>query len=163
MTNFLRLFFVVIGISLFSCDKNRVYDTYQTVPLVGWHKDSVMSFNLKNVDTITNYNLFINLRADQNYPYNNLFLETTISFPYGKEIVDTLEYKMAHPDGRLLGQGTGSLKESKLWLREEVRFPEQGQYTLKIKQLMRAQGEIEPLEYLPGITEIGVRIEQVTP
>jgi gliding motility-associated lipoprotein GldH len=144
-----------------SCDNKRVYDSYQSIPKK-WHKDSVVSFNLEAPDTTRAYNLFVNLRNNHEYPYNNLFLITKIIFPHGKTIKDTLEYKMAAPDGKLLGTGFSDIKENKLWFKgfnTPFVFKEPGTYTVEIQHAMRQNGEVEGLLYLEGINDVGLRVE----
>ena len=144
---------------LFSCDKTRVVDTYESLP-EQWHKDSVVRFNFTAPDTIQPYNLFINIRNNADYSYSNLFLLTEMIFPNGKVISDTLEYRMAEPSGEWLGTGFGELKENKLWYKENVRFSEAGEYEVQIQQAMRKGGDTEGIQTLEGITEVGFRIEK---
>lgn len=143
---------------LMACDKKRVFDDYQSLP-GQWHKDSVVSFNFKTPDTVNTYNLFINLRNNSDYRYSNLFLITQMNFPNGKVISDTLEYEMAAPSGKWLGTGFGELKESKLWYKENILFAEAGVYRIDVRHAMRQNGEIEGVDALEGITEVGFRIE----
>lgn len=153
---------VFLGCCLFgltSCDEKRIFDEYESLPNK-WHKDSVVSFTFKAPDTLKNYNLFINLRANSNYKYSNLFVITNMHFPKGKVTSDTLEYEMAKPSGELLGTGFGGVKESKLWYKENIRFSEKGTYKFTIRQAMRKSGETEGIENLEGITEVGFRIEK---
>jgi hypothetical protein len=56
---------------LFSCDK-RVFDEYKSVGSA-WNKDSIVTFDLPELDSTKRYDLFINLRDNNNYQYNNLF------------------------------------------------------------------------------------------
>lgn len=142
-----------------ACDKDRVFDEYQAVQR-GWNKDSVYTFKLGELDSLKTYNLFIDVRNDSQYQYSNLFLITQIQFPKGKVVSDTLEYEMAKPDGTWLGTGFGDIKESKLWYKKNVRFTEPGEYQVKIKQAMRKNGEVDGIENLKGITDIGFRIEK---
>lgn len=146
---------------LVSCDKERVYDEYKSLPNE-WHRDSVVSFQLEAPDTLNNYNLFINLRNNSDYKYSNLYVITEINFPYGKVISDTLQYEMAKPSGEWLGTGFGEVKESKLWYKENFRFPEAGEYSVKIQQAMRKRDSTRGIEKLKGITEVGFRIENST-
>jgi gliding motility-associated lipoprotein GldH len=127
-----------------------------------WHKDSIVEFTFDVKDTTQVYNCFINIHNTEAYKFDNLFLITAMQFPYGKIVVDTLEYKMAFKDGRLMGEGLGSLKYNKLWYKESVRFSEQGKYNLEIRQAMRKAGAVEPLEKLTGVEEIGFSYEPVT-
>jgi gliding motility-associated lipoprotein GldH len=128
-----------------------------------WHKDSVVNFTFNVQDSLSNYDCFINIRNTKDYKYSNLFIITSMQFPYGKVVVDTLEYKMAFKDGKLMGEGLGSLKYNKLWYKEAVQFSEPGEYQIKIRHAMRKAGQIEPLSKLEGIEEIGFSYESLTP
>jgi gliding motility-associated lipoprotein GldH len=143
---------------LYSCDKQRVFDEYKTVGSA-WHKDSVITFDLPILDSTKRYNLFINLRDNNNYQYNNLFLIVSIEKPNGYTKVDTLEYQMASPDGTLLGEGFTDIKESKLFYKENVRF--KGKYKVSIKQAVRETGKVPGVTLLEGITDVGLRIEKI--
>ncbi|WP_163400179.1 gliding motility lipoprotein GldH [Flavobacterium fluviatile] len=148
---------LLAAILLFSCDKKRVFDEYKSVGSA-WHKDSIVTFDLPVLDSTKRYDLFVNLRDNNNYPFSNLFLIVAIEMPNGFTKVDTLEYQMANPDGTLLGNGFSDIKESKLYLKENVRF--RGKYKVHIKQAVRQSGKIPGVQELQGITDVGFRIEQ---
>ena len=148
---------LLAAILLFSCDKKRVFDEYKSVGSA-WHKDSIVTFDLPVLDSTKRYDLFVNLRDNNNYPFNNLFLIVAIEMPNGFTKVDTLEYQMANPDGTLLGNGFSDIKESKLYLKENVKF--RGKYKVHIKQAVRESGKIPGVQELDGITDVGFRIEQ---
>lgn len=143
---------------LVSCDSRSVYDNYKSVPET-WHKDSIVSFKVNSPDSTNAYNLFVNLRNTNAYKYNNLFLIVEMVFPYGKTIKDTLEYKMAEPSGKLLGEGYTDIKENKLWYKEHVFFKEIGEYKINIQHAMRENGKVNGVVTLEGITDIGFRVE----
>lgn len=159
----IRFCFVLITSVLFcSCDSNRVFDEYKSVPNQ-WHKDSIISFNVTPPDSISNYNLFVNLRNTNNYKYSNLFLIVEMDYPNGKIEKDTLEYKMAEPNGKLLGTGFTDVKENKLWYKgykEPFVFKESGEYKINIQHAMRQNGQVNGIDNLEGITDIGFRIEK---
>lgn len=159
--NKLLFLFFVSFILLVSCDSNRVYDVYKSVPNT-WHKDSVVSFNVKPPDSTNAYNLFVNLRNTNDYKFSNLFLIVEMVFPHGKTVTDTLEYRMADPTGKLLGTGLTDVKENKLWYKEQVIFSESGEYTLNIQHAMRENGKVNGVQELEGITDVGFRIETPT-
>jgi gliding motility-associated lipoprotein GldH len=127
-----------------------------------WHKDSIATFNFKAPDSTNAYNLFVNLRNTNAYKFSNLFLIVELNYPNGKVVKDTLEYKMAAPNGELLGTGFSDLKENKLWYRgykEPFVFNEEGDYTVNIQHAMRNNGDVNGVENLEGITDIGFRVE----
>lgn len=152
------LLFLVVLFTFVSCDKKRVFDDYKSVGNA-WVKDSIVTFDFKQEDTVKVYNLFVNLRANQAYAFNNLFLIVSMERPGGLVKVDTLQYKMTNPDGSLLGDGFTDIKESKLFYKENLRFDTIGDYRVKIQQAVRQTGKIEGIEALEGITEVGFRIE----
>ncbi len=153
-SKFILLSLVIIFVS---CDKKRVFDDYKSID-DSWHKDSVVSFEVPKLDVKKKYNLFINLRDNNDYPYNNLFLIVNLEQPDGITKVDTLEYEMADPEGNLLGNGFSDVKESKLIYKEKVNF-KKGKYKIHIKHAVRKTGKIIGVEKLDGITEVGFRIE----
>ena len=155
--SFLPVLFLIV-ICAYSCDSKRVYDEYESITHA-WNKDSIITFKLPVIDSIPEYNLFINVRNNNDFAYSNLFLIAQIHFPQGKVITDTLEYEMAVPGGQWLGTGFGDVKENKLWYKEKVRFNEPGQYKISIQHAMRKSGSETGIKDLEGITQVGLRIE----
>jgi gliding motility-associated lipoprotein GldH len=145
---------------IYSCSDTLVVSQYKAVPGSSWNKDSPVEFTFSKVDTIDNHNMFILVRNDEQYPYSNLFLITELGFPNGETIRDTLEYEMATPAGEWLGKGYGSIKENKLWYKENIVFPVNGVYTLQISHAMRKNGSVNGISDLLGITDIGFEIEK---
>jgi gliding motility-associated lipoprotein GldH len=148
----------LVVILFFSCDKKRVFDEYKSVG-TAWHKDSIVSFDLPELDSTKRYNLFVTLRDNNSYKFNNLFLIVGLELPNGFTKVDTLEYQMANPDGSLMGDGFSDIKENKLFFKEKVRF--RGKYKVNIKQAVRESGKVPGVTALDGITEVGFRIENI--
>jgi gliding motility-associated lipoprotein GldH len=148
---------ILVVILFYSCDEKRVFDEYKSVGSA-WHKDSIVTFNLPKLDSTKQYNLFVNLRDNNNYPFNNLFLIVSLENASGLTKVDTLEYQMAMPDGSLLGDGFSDIKESKLFYKDKTNL--QGITKVHIKQAVRENGKIPGVLALEGITEVGFRIEK---
>jgi gliding motility-associated lipoprotein GldH len=148
---------ILVVILFFSCDKKRIFDEYKSVGSA-WHKDSIVTFNFPLLDSTKQYNLFVNLRDNSNYPFNNLFLIVSMEKLNGLIKVDTLEYQMANPDGSLMGDGFSDIKESKLFYKEKIKL--QGIAKIHIQQAVRENGKIPGVTALEGITEVGFRIEK---
>lgn len=146
-------------VSLLSCDKKRVFDEYKSVG-ESWKKDSIVSFNFNQTDTINVYNLFVNIRNNDNYQFSNLFLIVAMQQPNGLTKVDTLQYEMTNPDGSLLGEGFSDIKENKLFYKEKLRFQQTGNYKVTVKQAIRKTGKIVG-EALEGVSDVGFRIESL--
>lgn len=158
----IRLILVCLLVVFTSCDSNQVFDQYQSVSKQ-WNKGEIIEFNFQAPDSINPYNLFVNLRNNNDYKYSNLFLIVEMNYPNGKVITDTLEYEMAKPDGTFLGSGFSDVKENKLWYKGYEKpfvFTENGQYKVNIQQAMRENGKTNGIENLQGILDIGFRIEK---
>lgn len=153
----IAFFIVILSVS---CDRHLVKSDYNATDNGSWNKDSIMEFSFSELDSLQEYNMFINVRNDATYPFSNLFLIAELSFPNGDRVRDTLEYEMSKPDGQWLGTGYGSLKENKLWYKENVVFPLSGVYTLKLSHAMRKNGLVEGIVDLEGITDVGYQIEK---
>jgi gliding motility-associated lipoprotein GldH len=153
------LFIITAGLFI-SCDKKRVFDEYQSVGMA-WNIKKEVVFELPKIDTLKKYNLFINLRVNDDYKFNNLFLIVSLEQPNGLTKVDTLEYEMADADGTLLGDGFSDIKESKLYYKENVKFKASENNKIHIKQAVRQTGKIVGVQDLEGITEVGFRIESL--
>jgi len=154
------LYFLFCTGLLLSCSNNLVFSEYQATQGGGWERDEAMVYSFSAPDTLNQHDLFITIRNNDNYPYSNLFLIASLNFPDGTVVKDTLEYEMAFPDGSWMGKGTGSIKENKLWYKENIVFPFNGVYTLELAQAMRKNGSVSGLETLPGITDVGLEIEK---
>ena len=151
----------VLSILFVSCDKKRIFDEYVSLPDQKWNQNNELQFAFSIKDTLSRKNLFINIRNNKDYAYSNLFVITQIDFPDGNSIIDTLEYDMADASGRFLGKGFSDLKESKLFYKENILFPTEGNYTFKIRQAMRKNGEVNGIESLEGVADIGFRVEKI--
>jgi gliding motility-associated lipoprotein GldH len=150
------LFFMFLA----SCNSGPVVG--ETRSLTGtWNKEQSIEFQIPQLDSLRNYNVFLNVRNSNEYKFNNLFLLVSITFPHGKTVIDTLEYRLANPDGTWLGTGLGSIKENKFWYKENVSFKEEGIYKLTIAQAVRNNGEVDGVTDLAGITDVGFSIEEV--
>jgi len=148
-------------IFLVSCDTKSVFDEYKSLPNQ-WNKDNIVSFQLESPDSTNTYNLYVNIRNNNDYKFSNLYLIIGLEYPNGKTLVDTLEYKMAAPDGTLLGEGFTDVKENKLWYKGykvPFVFNELGTYTFTVQHAMRKFGDVNGVDDLEGITEVGFRVE----
>ncbi len=154
------ILFILVALLVISCDKKRVFDEYKSVGN-SWHRDSIITFKLPKLESEKKYNLFVNVRDNNDYPFDNLFLIVSLEQPNKKILVDTLEYKMANPDGTLMGDGFTDIKENKLFYKEKVDFKLKGDYKVHVRQAVRQTGKVAGVNNLKGITEVGFRIESI--
>jgi gliding motility-associated lipoprotein GldH len=152
---------LIILIAVSSCSDSAVFDSFKPISNSGWHKDSIVNFTFDAVDTMSKNNIYINLRNNNDYQFSNLFLIVGIDFPNNNQVIDTLEYEMTDAEGKFLGSGFTDLKENKLEFKTNVVFPTKGIYGFSIQHAMRKSGEVDGLEVLNGISDVGLRIENI--
>lgn len=158
-----KLFYnLCVLLMLVGCQQNQVFNANTNLPSKGWHKDSILHFKIPLLDTLQKHHVFFNVRNTNDFPFSNLYVIAQLNFPNGKQQTDTLQYKMAKPNGEWLGHGATSVKESKLWYLENFQFSEKGEYHVAIQHAMRANGNPNGIIYLQGISDVGIQIETVS-
>ena len=150
---------ILLFMFLASCNSGPIAGEMRSITST-WNKDQVLEFQMPQLDSTRSYHVFLNVRNSNEYKFNNLFLIVAIDFPHGKTLTDTLEYRLAKPDGTWLGTGLGSVKENKFWYKENITFKEKGIYKMTISQAVRNNGEVDGVTNLVGITDIGFSIEE---
>jgi gliding motility-associated lipoprotein GldH len=119
-----------------------------------WPAGRFYRFDVPVTDTSGLYNIYLQIRNDGRYAYSNLWLFVRTNSPTGATLRDTLECRLADPQGRWEGRGSGGRFSLEIPLRYRVKFPNAGRYIFEIDQGMR-----DPeLKY---ITDLGLRIEKV--
>lgn len=139
----------------FSCQAPALYDQYQAIENTTWEKDKVYYFTFRITDASIPYDLTLEVRNNNLYPYQNLWLFCQEEPPIGPMKRDTIECLLADAFGKWYGHGV-SLFQSSFPLRSHYLFPHEGQYTFGFRQGMRS-------EQLKGIQEIGLRVEKAAP
>lgn len=136
-----------------ACDPASVIDENQRIEQAKWDKKNNYKFYVSIEDTAASYNFYVNIRNTTDYSFSNIFFFVSTQFPDKKIAVDTIECQLANKEGKWLGKGLGKIKDSRILIRKEMRFPLKGLYIFEIKQAMR-------VDVLQGIVDIGIRVER---
>jgi len=136
-----------------ACNKNVVYSKYKTFGNNEWKASEKAEFELEISDTQSFNNISLMIRHGESYPYSNLFLFVTTSYPDGKVLRDTMEVMLANQKGEWVGSGVGDIFDLKVPVKKNVRFPLGGKYKFTFEQGMR----VDPL---PLILDFGFEIEK---
>ncbi|MDR1098820.1 MAG: gliding motility lipoprotein GldH [Tannerella sp.] len=136
----------------FSCGKDTVYNKFQPIQDKAWKKQSEYYFRFEIKDHTVPYHVTIQMRNNDTYPYQNLWLLCKEEQPDGTVLKDTLECMLADDFGKWTGNGI-TLYQSAFPLRTHYYFPDTGAYVLNICHGMRD-------EVLKGIEDIGLFIEK---
>lgn len=121
-----------------------------------WNKNQKLDFKFNTEDTEKAKNIIFVVRNNNDYPYSNLRLIVNFESPGRKIKTDTLNYILAKPDGEWIGTGFGETKEILFQYKLNYIFPEKGVYNISVMQAMRK-------DILPGIEDLGIKIESAKP
>lgn len=146
-----KLFGMLLFLS--ACNKNVVYSEYKTFEENEWHAKDKVSFELDITDTQSLHNISIMVRHADDYPFSNIFLFVTTSYPDKKVLTDTMEIILANSQGKWQGDGAGDIFDLKVPVKKNVRFPLSGHYKFEFVQAMRT-------DPLPQIMDFGFEIEK---
>ncbi len=138
--------------ALFSCTENVVYESLKPIHNK-WDKDSVYTFEVAQRKTNQHQNIFLVLKNNEQYKYSNIYFFITLEKPNGTKKTDTLQYRLAKPDGSWIGKGIGNTKENLLLYRENETFTDTGIYKIHVQHGMRTN-------QLKGLEDLGLIIQK---
>lgn len=148
---YIVLFFIA---SIFSaCDKKTVYHAFHSLPTEGWLQKDTLLFDVTVPDSNTTYQLSLEIRNRNDYPYRNLSLAVCHLQPESSDTsTDTLNILLADEQGNWLGNGWGGLYQLR-FPAGSLRITASGHHTFKIIHTF-------PDNPLPGINDIGIKLER---
>lgn len=151
-----RFLCAAASFALLACSQGVIFDEYESLTKEGWDKDSLAVFRADVEDSVGLYNIWVQVRNDNDYAFSNLWLFIDVISPDGFSRRDTLECILARPDGTWIGAGWGSLYSTRCPYKAMVRFSKPGPYTFRLTQGMRA-------DCLAGIHDVGLLIQEAQP
>ena len=152
------LFPVACGLWLSSCAHIDLYEKVLPVPGHQWQSSfkPVFAFNIK--DTGVAYQLYFIVRHNNQYKYNNVWVNLTAKGPADSAQTFKLELPLANKEG-WLGSGMDDVYEHRIGFALDPRkfgFAKSGDYTFTVEQIMRE-------DPLPNVMDVGLRLEKKTP
>ena len=147
---------VLLFISISACVRINQFEKNIQIPESKWTYKFEPEVKFEIKDTNSLYNVFVTLRHKDAYAYRNLWLDIATrqpgdtSFQKGR-----FEMTLQQTDGKWLGTGYGDIWELRHPLLKQIRFKKQGEYTIRLRQIMRD----DPLMH---IMNAGIRIEKAS-
>lgn len=146
----------VCTVSFFSCTTIDLYEKVAPVPTHNWQSSFKPSFTFTIKDTAAPYQLFIILRHNNQYSYNNLWVNLHTKSPDGTTAKAQYELPLATNEKGWLGTGMDDLYDHRIALtppNQNFYFKKPGTYTFILEHIMRQ----DPLE---NVMNVGLRIEK---
>lgn len=147
------LFSVMLLVALIGCNQDIFYKETQTIEDGIWRYEDPKIFTFTAEDTLTTYDLLIEVKNDSRFPYQNLYLDLSTELPGKKKVEDILSIDLADRSGNKYGVCRGKQCTFRVPVQQSFRFEESGPYTINIAQHSR-------MDSLPGVHAIGLTIKK---
>jgi gliding motility-associated lipoprotein GldH len=151
--NSLKVLMFLVLLLASSCNRNVVFTEYHTFSNSEWHAKDKAVFHVEITDTKNLHNISLKVRHADSYPYSNLYMFVTTSYPDGMVKRDTMEVILANQKGEWMGSGAGDIFDIEVPIKKNVRFALAGKYEFSFEHAMR----VDPL---PMIMDFGFEIEK---
>lgn len=145
----------LLAILLGSCGEADFFNESRPIEGQSWAYKNKLSFTVDVTDTISPFNVFIDFRNNDNYPYSDIYFFFDIDFPNGKHANDTIFYPVMDRMGKWHGKNSGSIVDNHILIKPNIIFPLKGKYTMHIRHAMRD-------ENLAGVEDVGLSISSNT-
>ena len=150
------LFIITVLLAGFtSCNSDVIYDNNQSFVDNTWSYDDAKEFSFEIKDSATLAKISLNFRNTIDYQYSNIIMYLHMTYPNSYEHTDTLEFFIAQPNGKWLGECSGTVVENQALI-AQGRFNDPGIYTYKIEQAM-FNNDLEEM------LDVGLKVEHWNP
>lgn len=146
----LSLLLLAASSVLVSCRSGYHYALFHEVPEEGWRSKKELFYSFSIEDTTQLYDIHIDIRYTERYPYNNLVLGIISETNTRRYQTETVEVRFREADTRISKGGYHfHLTSTPVYLKKSFATP--GVHTISLQHLMADT-------LLVGLEEIGLRI-----
>ena len=151
--HYLKVFYMIFSFVfvISACDNNVHYNNFREFKNNSWNRFSELNFEFP-VSQST-YNIYLLIKFDETYSYDELLLNTAFYTPSGEERFTNYEIKVKNKNGEFIGEKQDNYIELKFPLRKGFRFSKDGISKIEIGNLMT---KIET----HGILGLGIIVEK---
>ena len=144
---------MAVALTFGLCNRSTVFSQYRHTSLMGWEKNDTLVFALQPSKADVELKEIVGIRINDSYPFKAicLIVDQTI-MPGNITTSDTVNWVLFDNYGNTKGRGISSyqynyhLKNNKLMKGDSL--------TVKIRHNMKR-------EIMPGISDIGIKLERV--
>ncbi len=148
--------FICFALLLSGCGTLDVFEKMTAFPEHQWKNNSKPSFAFLIEDTTASYHIFVILRHEDAYHYNNIWLNITTLAPGDTAKTQLVNIILADNTKGWLGTGMDDVFDHRARITRSPVKLKKGNYTFTIQHQMRE----EPLQF---VLNAGIRVEKVIP
>jgi len=141
---------ILLSFALSGCNKNRIFHEVKKFDNLKWEKSNKVNFEVLIDDPEVKYELFLNLRYIQGFPYKYLHLTVSITDPEGKTKTNEVTIEVISDNKEYIGDGAGSYWDLDYPI-PDYPFMKNGKYKISIEHVMEE-------DTLSLINELGLSV-----
>lgn len=145
---------LLIALGFCSCEKKATYSSKIDIEEEFWSYEKQLDFEITPIDTGQVYELQLLLDHTKTYSFENIYLKVFTHFPDGKIKEEQLSIDLANKAGKWIGKCRNDGCQLRVYLLEEFKFPEKGNYRFSFSQHSRT-------ENLKGINSLELKLFKV--
>lgn len=132
---------------LLGCGPTPYYSEELPINNKIWNEELEVVFEIDVVDTVSTYELQLQIEHDIEYRHQNIYLSISTEFPDDKKKEEKLAIDFADKKGNWLGDCGGKTCALTVYLLEAFKFPDSGKYRFGFRQFTREK-ELKGVEGL---------------
>ncbi|QQS30946.1 MAG: gliding motility lipoprotein GldH [Sphingobacteriales bacterium] len=149
----LKCLFFITTLQFFGCSTNTVFEKNIKLAEGTWKYENIPVFEPEISDTVSRYNLYLNLRHSNDYAFSNMWVKVHTTLPSGKKMESRVELPLADKSGKWFGKDSGSIINQQVSIQSNAIMPELGKYKFELEQNMR-------VDALTEVISVGLTIEK---
>lgn len=138
------------------CEDKPLAFNYCPTPVEGWEPGDTLKFHVDTVKTAGTYRIDLGVRTSSStpYPFQSLWLVVRQHWHNpNRELCDTVMFKLTNQRGDPNGHGVTIYQYDMPWQQQQIAAG--ASVDISISHIMRR-------EILPGIADVGIRVQKVT-
>jgi gliding motility-associated lipoprotein GldH len=139
---------------LWSCNRLDTFEQTAFFPQHEWTSKNQPSFQFEIKDTLARYNIYVVIRHEDAYHYNNLWLNVITKAPGEKANTQKVNLQLADNATGWLGSGMDDVFDHRIRITNSPIHLRKGVYQFSLQQIMRE-------DPLPALLNAGIRVEKI--
>ena len=140
--------------TLWSCNKLDSFEQTVFFPEHQWASKNQPSFQFEVKDTVASYNIYVVIRHEDAFHFNNLWLNIITTAPSEKSNTQKVNLQLANNATGWLGSGMDDVFDHRIRITNSPIHLKKGVHQFSLQQIMRE-------DPLPSILNAGIRVEKI--
>jgi gliding motility-associated lipoprotein GldH len=145
---------VCLIIILWSCNRLDTFEQTTFFKQHEWESKNQPNFKFEITDTVARYNIYVVIRHEDAYHYNNLWINVTTTAPGEKANTQKVNLQLANNATGWLGSGMDDVFDHRIRITNSPIHLRKGIYQFSLQQIMRE-------DPLPAMLNAGIRVEKI--